>query len=86
MKINQSLRVLVASVLGGAFGFAMGSAQAQDVDAGKQVFTQCAACHSIDGSNGAGPSLCPRRVGKFSGLSFQPCHEGKRQDLGRQDA
>jgi len=37
-----------------AFPFA---ARAQDVDAGKQVFSQCAACHSVDGSNGAGPSL-----------------------------
>jgi cytochrome c len=32
-------------------------AHAQDVNAGKQVFSQCVACHSIDGSNGGGPSL-----------------------------
>jgi cytochrome c len=33
------------------------AAHAQDVAAGKAAFAQCAACHSIDGSNGAGPSL-----------------------------
>ncbi|MFC6284483.1 MULTISPECIES: c-type cytochrome [Polaromonas] len=79
MKINQSFRVLVASVLGGAFGLAMGSAQAQDVSAGKQVFTQCAACHSIDGSNGAGPSLqgvFGRKVGSFPGFRFSRAMKG----------
>ncbi len=33
------------------------AANAQNVDHGKEVYAQCAACHSIDGSNGAGPSL-----------------------------
>ncbi|MES2185689.1 MAG: c-type cytochrome [Pseudomonadota bacterium] len=49
------------------------AAQAQDVNAGKQVFSQCAACHSIDGSNGAGPSLqgvIGRKVGSFPGFRF----------------
>ena len=49
------------------------AAQAQDVNAGKQVFSQCAACHSIDGSNGAGPSLqgvIGRMVGSFPGFRF----------------
>ena len=33
------------------------SAEAQDAAAGKQVFMQCAACHSIDGSMRTGPTL-----------------------------
>ena len=35
---------------------AIEAAQAQDATAGKAVFAQCAACHSIDG-NGVDPSL-----------------------------
>ena len=41
-------------------------AVAQDAAAGKQVFMQCAACHSIDGSPRTGPTLkgiVGRRVG-----------------------
>lgn len=33
------------------------SASAQDAAAGKLVFSQCAACHSIDGSSRTGPTL-----------------------------
>jgi cytochrome c len=32
-------------------------AAAQDATAGQRVFTQCAACHSIDGSTKTGPTL-----------------------------
>lgn len=39
------------------FAVSAGVAQAQSVDKGKQVFQQCVACHSIDGGNGAGPTL-----------------------------
>jgi cytochrome c len=49
------------------------AAHAQDVDAGKQVFAQCAACHSVDGSNGAGPSLkgiVGSKAGDFAGFRF----------------
>ena len=52
---------------------AAGAAQAQDVNAGKAVFQQCAACHSIDGGNGVGPSLqglIGRKVGSFPGFRF----------------
>ena len=31
--------------------------RAASVEAGRQVFAQCAACHSVDGRNGVGPSL-----------------------------
>jgi cytochrome c len=48
-------------------------AGAQDAAAGKETFTQCAACHSIDGTNGAGPSLKGidgRPAGSFPGFRF----------------
>ena len=48
-------------------------AHAQDATAGKAVFVQCAACHSVDGSNGVGPSLqgvVGRKVGTFPGFRF----------------
>ncbi|MDB5849172.1 MAG: cytochrome c family protein [Rhodoferax sp.] len=48
-------------------------AHAQDVSAGKTVYAQCAACHSIDGTNGAGPSLKGvdgRKVGSFPGFRY----------------
>ena len=50
-----------------------GTAQAQDVNVGKAAFAQCAACHSIDGSNGVGPSLKGidgRKAGAFPGFRF----------------
>lgn len=48
-------------------------AHAQDATAGKAVFAQCTACHSVDGSNGVGPSLqgvVGRKVGTFPGFRF----------------
>ena len=51
----------------------MASAQAQDATIGKAAFAQCAACHSIDGSNGVGPSLqgvVGRKVGSFPGFRY----------------
>jgi cytochrome c len=52
---------------------AFDAAQAQDASAGKAVFAQCTACHSIDGSNGVGPSLqgvIGRKVGSFAGFRY----------------
>ena len=48
-------------------------ALAQDAAAGKAAFAQCVACHSIDGSNGAGPSLKGidgRSTGSLEGFRF----------------
>jgi cytochrome c len=59
----------VASLI--AFPFV--PAQAQDANAGKQVFAQCVACHSTDGSNGLGPSLkgiVGRKAGTFAGFRY----------------
>jgi cytochrome c len=46
---------------------------AQDIAKGKAVFAQCAACHSLDGSNGLGPSLqaiAGRKPGSFPGFRY----------------
>ncbi len=50
-----------------------GEAVAQDTTAGKALFTQCSVCHSIDGSNGVGPSLqgvMGRKAGTFPGFRY----------------
>lgn len=49
------------------------SAMAQDAAAGKALFNQCIACHSVNGSNGAGPSLKGidgRKAGSFPGFRY----------------
>jgi len=53
--MKKNIRYLLA--VGAALALQSLSAQAQDAAAGKAVFAQCAACHSTDGSNGAGPTL-----------------------------
>lgn len=48
-------------------------AMAQDANAGKAAYGQCIACHSIDGSMGAGPSLKGiggRKAGSFPGFRY----------------
>jgi cytochrome c len=50
---DNAVRILAATGL----LVAGSSVAAQEVAAGKRVFEQCAACHSVDGSNGVGPSL-----------------------------
>jgi cytochrome c len=39
------------------FGLFLPAADAQDAAAGKAVYQQCAVCHSVDGTNGLGPTL-----------------------------
>ena len=52
---SRLIGVLLACALGAA---ARGqTAAAQDASAGKLVFMQCVACHSIDGSTRTGPTL-----------------------------
>ena len=49
------------------------STHAQDAAAGKQVFAQCIACHSVDGRIGVGPSLqgiLGRKSGEFPGFHY----------------
>jgi cytochrome c len=47
----------LALIADAGFMAAMSPARAQDAERGKQAFVACATCHSIDGSNGLGPSL-----------------------------
>jgi len=52
---------------------AVTAAPAQDAIAGKTAFAACSACHSVDGSNGAGPSLqgvVGRKAGGFAGFRY----------------
>ena len=54
-------------------------ASAQDVAVGKQAYAQCAACHSIDGSHGVGPSLqgvIGRQAGSAPGFRFSRAMKG----------
>jgi cytochrome c len=54
-------------------------AASQDVDAGKQVYAQCSACHSIDGSNGVGPNLngvIGRKAGSVAGFRYSRAMKG----------
>jgi cytochrome c len=78
VKITFSIRNL-----GGlALAIASSLAHAQDAGAGKAVFAQCAVCHSIDGSNGVGPSLqgiVGRRSGSFPGFRYSRAMKGAGQ-------
>ena len=64
-------KALVAALV--FFATASVTVRAQDATAGKAAFAQCAACHAIDGTNGAGPSLkgvVGRKVGSFAGFRY----------------
>ena len=56
---------LPAAIIGGALTTAF-SSSAQNAPAASAAFNQCAVCHSIDGSNGTGPTL-QRLIGRRSG-------------------
>jgi cytochrome c len=67
MKISRSSAGACALVL------ACATAHAQDASAGKAVFAQCTACHSLDGKNGVGPSLrgvVGRTAGTATGFHY----------------
>lgn len=54
-------------------------ASAQDSAAGKAVFAQCAVCHSVDGTNGVGPSLkgvVGRKSGTAEGFRYSRAMKG----------
>jgi cytochrome c len=70
----MALRLLLPAVAALALGFAP-SAQAQNADAGRTVFNQCRACHTIDagGRNGVGPNLhaiVGRKAGEAQGFRY----------------
>lgn len=56
-------------------------AMAQDLEAGKRLFNQCRACHTLEaGKNAAGPSLAGlygRTSGTLQGYGFSPAMREK---------
>lgn len=73
MKFSTIAQSLLA---GGALVLASAGAQAQDkvLDAGKQAYQECLACHSVKaGENGVGPSLAGvygTKAGEVAGFRF----------------
>jgi cytochrome c len=66
--LGRSLRI--AAMMLGELGAAAAAAQAPALSA---AFTQCALCHSIDGSNGTGPTLkgiIGRKSGTVAGFRY----------------
>jgi cytochrome c len=69
----QGQKKIAASVVFAVASLAAGAALAQDAAAGKTAFAQCAACHSVDGTNGLGPSLkgvVGRKAGSFPSFRY----------------
>jgi len=61
----------------GSVALTMGMAEAApNAQQGKQVFAQCAGCHSLEaGKNGVGPSLhglMGRKAGTVAGFNYSP--------------
>lgn len=70
----MSPRLLLPAIAALALGFAP-TAQAQNADAGRTVYNQCRACHTIDagGRNGVGPNLhgvFGRAAGSVQGFRY----------------
>ncbi|MFC7475676.1 c-type cytochrome [Dankookia sp. GCM10030260] len=68
--MNRIAPYVLAMALGAAL-----PAAAQDAEAGKRVFNQCRACHSIEagGKNGVGPNLhavVGRKAGTAEGFRY----------------
>ena len=68
------MRLLLPALAVLALGFAP-AAQAQNAEAGRTVYNQCRACHTIDagGRNGVGPNLhavVGRRAGAVEGFRY----------------
>ena len=61
------------------------SARAQDAEAGRRVFNQCRACHTIDagGRNGVGPNLhgiLGRKAASVQGFNYSPAMKQKGEE------
>jgi cytochrome c len=68
------MRLLLPALSVLAFGFAP-AAQAQNAEAGRTVYNQCRACHTIEagGRNGVGPNLhgiVGRRAGSIEAFRY----------------
>jgi len=68
-RLNQVVAALAIAAL------PLTAALAQDVNAGKQVYAQCAACHAVTATNGVGPGLLGivgEKSGVTPGFRFSP--------------
>ena len=75
-RTYSALGVIVVAGLGTTL---TAQSSAQDAAAGKQVFTQCSVCHSVDGSNGVGPTLkgiMGSKAGEVPGFRFSRAMKG----------
>jgi cytochrome c len=69
VKAINTSTIIVASAL----VLASQVAQAQDAAAGKAVFAQCTACHTVDGTESLGPTLkgvVGRKAGSAEGFRY----------------
>jgi cytochrome c len=73
-KLAFSLTALVAGGLTvGIARASLGAAAAQDVEKGQALYEQCAACHSLDGTESDGPTLLGvygRRAGSLDTFRY----------------
>ena len=77
--MQRTCRAFRAISMGALSILLAGPVSAQDAAAGKQDFAQCSVCHSIDGTNGVGPSLqgiVGRKAGMFAGFRFSRAMKG----------
>jgi len=92
MLQTYSNRLLLSVVcLAAGAGLGLRDAQAQDVQKGRKVFEQCAACHSAQAHNGVGPSLkgiIGRQAGTAPGFHYSHAMKkfGKNWDASTLDA
>src|SRR5258705_13089774 len=75
--MNRALRLSIIAFLFGTF---VPAALAQQPAAGKVAFQQqCSVCHSVDGSNGVGPTLkgiTGSKSGEVPGFGFSQAMKG----------
>ncbi|WP_034296445.1 cytochrome c family protein [Herbaspirillum sp. RV1423] len=74
MEYSRRAALAAALTLSG-LSLSLTPAMAQDVNAGKQVFAQCAACHTATAVNGVGPGLLGivgRKSAASPGFRYSP--------------
>jgi cytochrome c len=77
--MKRAIRVLDVIAVAGLGLLLVTPATAQDAAAGKQVFAQCSVCHSVDGTNGVGPTLkgiAGSKAGEVPGFRFSRAMKG----------
>lgn len=72
IPLAASLGLAIATV-------ALAAPPQSNAQKGRQVFVQCASCHSMDGAAGVGPSLrgvYGRKAGSVAGYRYSPAMKG----------